>query len=63
MSTNLDQFDLTWNLANNSKSVENQKKVAITKVVPNYTFFLHKFPGIFFHRITIFPEENSVFDI
>jgi hypothetical protein len=42
MSTKLNQFGLTWNLLNNSKSVRNQR-FAITKVVPNYNFFLHEF--------------------
>jgi hypothetical protein len=42
MSTKLNQFGLTWNLSNNSKYVRNQR-FAITKVVPNYNFFLHDF--------------------
>jgi hypothetical protein len=29
MSTKLNQFGLTWNLSNNSKSVENQRKLQL----------------------------------
>jgi hypothetical protein len=29
MSTKLNQFGLTWNLLNNSKSVENQRKLQL----------------------------------
>jgi hypothetical protein len=47
MSTNLDQFGLAWNLMNNSKSVENQKKLQLQKlfqITPSFfTNFLENF--------------------
>jgi hypothetical protein len=33
---------------------EELEKVAITKVVPNYIFFLHKVSGNFSHPVAIF---------
>jgi hypothetical protein len=35
------------------------EEVAITKVVPNYTFFLHKFYGGFSHPLAIFLGLNQ----
>jgi hypothetical protein len=36
------------------------EEVAITKVVPNYTLFLHKFSGNFCHPLAIFPVDNLI---
>jgi hypothetical protein len=55
MSRKVYQFSLTWNLSNSSKSVEDQKKLQLKKLVLNYTFFLHKFSVNFFHPLAIFP--------
>jgi hypothetical protein len=49
-------------MSTNLKSGE-LEEVVITKVVPNYTFFLHKFFGNFSHPLAIFSEENSVFGV
>jgi hypothetical protein len=54
MSTNLVQLGLAWNFVNNSKSVENQKKLQLQKLF-NLYFFLHKFFGNFSHPLAIFP--------
>jgi hypothetical protein len=35
-------------------------QVAITKVVPNYTLFLHKFSGNYSHPLAIFPGDISI---
>jgi hypothetical protein len=37
------------------------EEVAITKVVSNYTFFLHKISRKFSPTLAIFPAVNSVF--
>jgi hypothetical protein len=60
MSRKLNQIGWTWNLLNNSKSVGESEEVAITKVVPNYTFFLHKFCENFYHPLAIFPVDNLI---
>jgi hypothetical protein len=39
---------------------EESEEAAITKVVPNYTFFPHKFSGNFSHPLAIFPVDNSI---
>jgi hypothetical protein len=44
---------------NNSKSAESEED-AITKVVPNYTFFFHKINGNFSHPLDIFPVDYSI---
>jgi hypothetical protein len=31
----------------------------ITKIVPNYTYFLHKFSGNFSRPLAVFPVDNS----
>jgi hypothetical protein len=43
-------------MSTNLKSGESEE-VVITKVVPNYTFFLHKFFGNFSHPLAIFPRR------
>jgi hypothetical protein len=47
MSTNLVKLGLTWNLVNNSKSVENQKKLQLQKLLQITSYSSTKFPGIF----------------
>jgi hypothetical protein len=39
------------------------EEVAITKVVPNYTFFLHKFYGGFSHPLAIFLGLNQFWQL
>jgi hypothetical protein len=48
MSTNLNQFGLTWNLSNNSKSIQNQRKFQLKKLFQITPSFSTKFPGFFF---------------
>jgi hypothetical protein len=62
MSTNLDQFGLAWNPANNSKSVENQKKMQL-QMLFQITPSLSTIFGEFFSALSYFFEENSVFGI
>jgi hypothetical protein len=45
---------LAWNFVNNNGESE---EVVITKVVPNYIFFLHKISGNFSHPLAIFPRR------
>jgi hypothetical protein len=59
----VDQFGLTWNLANNSKSVENQKKLQSQKLFQITPSFSTNFFESFSHPIAIFPEVNSVFGV
>jgi hypothetical protein len=47
MSTNLVRQVLTWNLVNNSKSVENQKKLQLQKLFQITSYSSTKFLGIF----------------
>jgi hypothetical protein len=60
MSTKLNQIGYIWNLSNNFKIHGESEEVAITDVVPNYTFYLHKFSGNFSHPLAIFPVDNSI---
>jgi hypothetical protein len=62
MSTNLVQFGLAWNLVNNSKSVESQKKLQLQKLFKITPSFSTNFLGIF-SPVDIVPEENSIFGI
>jgi hypothetical protein len=69
MSTKLNQFGLTWNLLNNSKSMENQRKLPLQKLFqitpssssnfpgffPNYSYFY----GAIFVQKCFKPEKNS----
>jgi hypothetical protein len=59
MGTNLYQFSLVWNLANNSKSVENQKKLQLKKLFQITPPFSTKFLGIFL-TLSYFPVDNSI---
>jgi hypothetical protein len=59
VSTNLVKAALTWTLWNNSKSVE----FVITKVVPNFTFFLHKFSGNFYQPMPIFAALETILNL
>jgi hypothetical protein len=47
MGTKLYQFSLAWNLSNNSKSVENQKKLQLQKLFQIKPSFSTNFLGIF----------------
>jgi hypothetical protein len=47
MGTKLYQFGLTWNLSINSKSVENQKKLQLQKLVQITHSFSTYFLGFF----------------
>jgi hypothetical protein len=58
MSTKLNQFGLTWNLLNNSKSMENQRKLPLQKLFQITPSSSSNFPG-FFPIIAIFTELFS----
>jgi hypothetical protein len=47
MSTKQNQFSLTWNLLNNSKSVENYKKLQLQKLFQITPSFFTNFLEIF----------------
>jgi hypothetical protein len=47
MSTKLYQFSLTWNIVNNSKSIENQKKLQLQKLFQIISSYSTNFLGIF----------------
>jgi hypothetical protein len=59
MSTKLYQFSLTWNLLNNSKSVENQKKMQLQKlfqITPSISTIFWKF----FTPLSYFSGDNLI---
>jgi hypothetical protein len=60
MGTKLYQFGLAWNLANNSKSMENQKKLQLQKLFQITPSLSTNFLGIFFHPLAIFPMDNLI---
>jgi hypothetical protein len=60
MSTNLVQLGLALNLMNNSKSVENQKKLQLQKLFQITSSSSIKFWG-FFSPLNYFPRREFIF--
>jgi hypothetical protein len=60
MSTKLNPFQFNFESFKYFKICGESEKVAITKVVSNYTFFLQKFSGNFSHPLAIFPWGISI---
>jgi hypothetical protein len=59
MGTNLYRFGLAWNPVNNSKSLENQKKLQLQKLFQITTSSSTIFPGFFSQFLAIFTELFS----
>jgi hypothetical protein len=65
MSTKLNQFGLNWNLSNNSKSVENQRKLQLQKLFKITLSSSKNFPGIvlnFYLFLLSYFRFGSVFN-
>jgi hypothetical protein len=60
MSTKLYQFSLTWNLTNNSKFMENQKKLQLQKLFQITPSFFANFLENFLTPKLFFPGDNSI---
>jgi hypothetical protein len=63
MSTKLNQFGLTWNLSNNSKSVENPRKLQLQKMFRIPPSSSMNFLGFFSQFLAIFTELFSFEDV